>query len=101
MKICFYSNTKDKGLINDSVDEQNIEFRPEKYLQCSSDSACNSLTLIDSKNLCHTKICNPGIHFPIQQNIACFKITVDNSETGIFVKIKETSSNPPYDFVTT
>jgi hypothetical protein len=31
MKICFYSNTKDKGLINDSVDEQNIEFRPEKY----------------------------------------------------------------------
>lgn len=74
------------------------EEKENEHLHCSSYSSTDVTAVLFTK-LSKTKIRNFGIEVPIKQYIASFDVSVDNSQSGLLMKISQSSSYAKTDLV--
>lgn len=68
------------------------------YLLRSSYSTCHCLSLVNVEQSCHPKISYLRMELCVEENISCFKVTVDDPKPRFLVEVKESSSSSTNNF---
>ena len=68
----------------------------KKILLCPNDPLCVLFRIIFAKYFCKPKIWNFWVHFMVQENVACFEISMDDTQPRVFMQIQKSLCYPIY-----